>query len=269
MVKDAHRKLATEATPSSTSAMGQAHFNKPDFDATIWDKGHNIYLEKALKCPCRNAASKSGLPDCQNCRGIGWVFINKRDTRAIVQAMNRQEKGGKRWTEEDRGTMSITLRDDDRIAFMDRITMREMQANYSEVLKLKKEGSKWVGRTIYPMIAVEFVFMFEKSDKPLYKLTSSDYSINENYVSVNLALENVEEPSITVRYFHNPQFHIIDITRDQFLHRGGLPPNCDIQQPVSQELAKLPVHAVARRAHYILDTPDMFGDSVFNNSVAS
>lgn len=265
--REAHARPVTETTPEEILVNHQPSFNKQEFDDAIFHKGYQIYLEKCLKCPCRIAANQQPLPGCYNCGGTGWVFINKKSTRAVIQSMNRQTKF-QNWTAEDRGTVSVSLRDDDKIAWMDRVTILDLMGTHSEVLKLKKFGDRnvWTGKAIYYPLSIEHIFLFAGSEKPFAKLTTQEYEIQDSYVRVLRDLSGVQEPTISIRYQHNPQYHIIDITREQMAQRGTLPADCDPNDPVQNRLGWMPVHGVARRAHYIMDIPDRFGESLFDNT---
>lgn len=263
-----HQKSVVATTPPDLSH-GQPKFREKPFNDAIFDKGYDIYLEKALRCPCRITANKGALSNCFNCGGTGWVFINKKQTKAVIQSMNRQESNGKKWTEQDRGTSSVTLRSVDNIAFMDRLTLFHLKANYSEILKLKQvSNGAYTCRTVYQVLDLDQIMLFKGSEDPLYRLNTNQYTITDHGIRVTMDLSALEEPTLTVRYSHNPQFHIIDITRENFLQKGG-ELNCDPNDPGYLKDTLLPQHAVARRAHYILDAPDLLGESLFNNSSPS
>lgn len=264
MAKDSHKKPVTSDTPPELTGQSQPKFNKQDFDEFVYDKGYQVHIEKALRCPCRIEANSQPLPNCKNCGGIGWFFIEKKSTRAALVAMNRTVKNTP-WNETDRGTVSISLRDDDRIAFMDRITQLDLLSSYSEVCKLRWLENKLISGLIYNPKEVENVYLFEDASKKLYKLLTTDYVLDEYKIIVNLP-RDYEGFKISVRYRHNPQFHVIDITREQVANRGSLTPDNNLQDPISDRLGQLPVHGIARRAHYVLDTPDLLGESLFDNT---
>ena len=126
-----------KSPPANTIATPSPQFEKQLFDAAIWQKGYDCYVEKAIECPCRgDAENHSALPNCQNCGGVGWVFLNPVKTIALITGVNRDTKY-KQWSQELIGNVSITLRDIEQAGFMDRITLLVETAIFSEVKKIR------------------------------------------------------------------------------------------------------------------------------------
>lgn len=263
--KNAHNKPVTAETPREV-LQAKAHWNKKDFDSAIYAQGYEVWKELALHCPCRNPTNGSALSDCENCGGTGWIFVNKTLTRAVIQAINRQSKFTQKWTEMDAGTISVSLRNEDKVAFMDRITIMDQVSTFSQSLALKKGPNKQLNsRLFYNPTKITHAYLFNGSDKKLYQLGANDYLFKDNYFFLNLELPN-EPQSVSLRYEHHPQYHVIDITREQIANRGGLENNCDPNEPVDSLLAQFPVHAVARKADRTLDPADINGESVYDNT---
>jgi len=95
-------------------------FKKKDFDVALDSMAYDIELEKMIKCPCHNRATASPRPDCLNCGGSGYVFIDKKETTCMISGINRDTKY-KNWSEVNRGTVNLSFKDDDRIGFMDKV----------------------------------------------------------------------------------------------------------------------------------------------------
>lgn len=106
-------------------------FRKNDFDSLIWLKGYSVIIEQAIACPCRGK-SGSALPTCQNCLGLGWVFVNPVETKALITSINVNTKF-KEWSPELTGTVQITVRDEDRLSFFDKVTFKTRTSILSEV----------------------------------------------------------------------------------------------------------------------------------------
>lgn len=260
-----HNKPVTVETPREF-LQAKAHWNKKDFDSAIYAQGYEIFKEMALHCACRNSANGAPLSDCKNCGGTGWIFIEKTSTRAVIQAINRQSKFVQKWTEMDSGTISVSLRNDDKVAFMDRITIMDQVSTFSQTVYLKrKTGSLWFARLFYTPKSIKKVYLFNGSDEPLVKIAPDKCYFQDNYFYLNMEL-SIESPSVSLRYEHHPQYHVIDITREQIANRGGLENNCDPNSPVDDQLAQFPVHAIARKADRTLDPADINGDSVYDNT---
>ena len=111
-------------TTQSPNLIGQpsVEFRKNDFDAAIWNKGYDVIVEQAIRCP-HNYKDNQAITTCQNCLGLGWVFVNPKQTKAIITSINTETKE-KQWSEEKLGTIQVTTRDVDRFGNMERITLK-------------------------------------------------------------------------------------------------------------------------------------------------
>lgn len=266
MDKNAHNKPVTFETPIELGAKNQPEFNKQDFDDSVYTKGYDVYIEKAIKCACVLKANGDALPNCRNCGGTKWVFVNKRLTKAVMQSMNKQTKF-LNWSEVDRGTVSITVRDDDKLAFMDRVTNLNLVSTYSETLQIKQTNNKLLAYTIYPIIVPTECYLFEDSDKPLKQLQlNTDFTISDNKFILNDSYKqySIEELSVSVRYTHFPQYHVLDINRDAMANLGAMH-SCE-NPDLNKEYSPLLISAVARKAHYTMDESNIDGESLYDNS---
>lgn len=246
----------TIRTKSSPNLISQpvVNFDKNSFDATLWNKGYNVLHEESRPCPCRSKNSGSPLPNCQNCRGFGWVFINPIRTKALVSNINKKQRYVE-WSEETIGTISATLMNDDKLAEMDRITFLEVVSKRSEILKIRESSSqKFVFLTYKPNEILD-VFYFESSSTPLIKLTESQYGISSE--NEYILLLNFTEPSgfngvVTVGYLCNPSYIIIDLPHDL---RASM-----IMNSMGQlEKIDLPINAILRKTHIMFGVNDYIG----------
>ena len=64
-----------KATPASQVQQPQVEFRPDDYSALIGSKGYDCVIEKAVRCPCQGDVD-SAKPNCQNCMGTGFIFIN-------------------------------------------------------------------------------------------------------------------------------------------------------------------------------------------------
>lgn len=264
--KTSHKKPVTVKTSPEVITESTPFFRQDDFNESIFAQGYNVWIEKALPCPCRDKAAESGLSDCQNCGGVGWFFIEKRETKLLIQSMNRDTKF-KNWTETDRGTVSITARAVDRLAFMDRITNLDLLSFYAEVAKVKELNNKLFAFTIYFPTVVNEIYLFEKSDKPLIPLKIlDDFTIDENKIILNDKFKgkNIEHLKLALRYTHFPQFNVVDVTREITANKGTRGVECSLE---NRDLVQMNPHVIARRTHTVLDAPSLDGNSLFDNSV--
>jgi len=112
-----------QQTPPNTQGKTRVDLDKSDFDALVWQKGYDVYVDKAMKCPCRNTPDSQALSNCRNCGGSGWIFFNRKETRMVLQSMNANNRY-QEWSEEKLGTVRITSLNKEQLTYMDRITIK-------------------------------------------------------------------------------------------------------------------------------------------------
>lgn len=252
--------IRTTAPPNLTG-LPNVDFDKDLFESAIWQKGYDVAVSKAIECPCRGGNENKALPNCQNCGGIGWVFINPVKTKALITGINRDTKY-KPWSQELLGSASMTLRDIDVAGFMDRVTVDNETEIFSEVKKVRKSVDKTFIFLSYEIQDIEDVFIFQGSDKTLIRLAEGDYEINPlNKYSLlidNTVLALATNDSISVRYKHYVQYHILDIPHALR--------SSNITNKLGQlEKRKMPNQYIVRLAHYVLK-PKADGTGVLDNT---
>lgn len=243
----------------------QATWDRKKFDDLISDKGYECFIERALKCPCNNTPTGQAMSDCMNCGGTGWFFIDKQKTAVVCQAMSHRTKY-EVWTAANMGIVNISTRPQDKLGFMDRVTLVDLESWFSQVLSLKlsaTDPTKYFSFLIYVPIKVFEIYIFESSAKPLVYLEVDNYTIDcgSNKILINKTyLDNlgITKPVITIRYTHNPTYHIIDVNRDLIKQKSIS--NVDVQ------VVNFPLNCIGKRAHYILDAPNFNGDRAFDNT---
>jgi len=251
-------KTIIQQTPASTVGKARVDFDLSNFDAAIQQKGYEIIKESAFKCACNNRSNQSPQTNCQNCGGIGYVFINSTNTRVIMHSMNNNTDQ-KDWTEAKIGTVSVTTREVDKLAFMDKITVLDGSTTYQERLYPSTVDGSTYAYSLYPIIEVEAMFLFVNTSTRLTKLEAgTDYTISNNVVT--FVDGSLDGSTITIRYRHRPVYYVIDIPRDT------------MSSPVrSKSTGKnedliFPIHAIARRSHYVLDEENLAGTRLLDNS---
>lgn len=253
-------KQIITTTPSPNSAgQPQVKLRKSDFDALIWDKGYPVYHDKAIRCPCKEEPSDN-LSTCRNCGGSGWLFINRSQTKMVVQSMN-QDTQFKEWSDENRGTARISAMSEDKLSFMDRITLYESESIYNEVLYPKLYNGNNFAFTMYEVVEVLDIFLFQGANRKLKVLELDvDYTISSNKIILN-SLYASGVSKISIRYIHRPQFHIIDVMRNIM--------DSEIFDPSTlsgKRSVPFPISAIGKIAHYTLDPINYDGDYLFDNS---
>jgi hypothetical protein len=281
-------------TPAVGSGGPQANFSKSAFDQLIWNKGYEVLKETALKCPCKGKATNQ-QSNCRNCGGTGWIFINPTDTKVVLHSMNLNTKY-KEWSEENAGNASMTAMQEEEIAFMDRITVKDTNAIHQQVLYLKtndpdestsqsesqshESGSEsdsssevnestYFFTTIYDIKEILHIAIYSGSQNPLIPLVyGTDFTYRDNKIILTLSTAKTyidkkqvgdQDVSITIRYKYAVQFHVVDIPRETIQSRtkAGI-----IDNP---EVINLPIHAILRRSHYVLDEENLEGNRINNN----
>lgn len=268
MAKTAHNKPIIETTPDTNDGK-QPKFKKSDFDKAIDAQGYNVYVEKALRCPCAVVGSGSQA-ECQNCGGSGWIFINKVSTKAILHSINRTTKY-KDWTEQDRGTMSVTVKDTVRLAFMDKITILDVDSIYTQRVTIKKKGTDIFGYLFYIATEIEHMFLYKNNTTALIPLVeTTDWVLDENILTftstVEQYLNSENEARVVVRYKHRPSYNIVDINREVVKYTTS-DKDLDCEPIVgTKPKEELPIHGIAKKAHYLLDYKNLSGESLFDNT---
>jgi hypothetical protein len=255
--KSGPQNIVRQTIPN-LGGQGQVNFIKSNFDAIIEMKGYRVYHDKAIKCPCK-VETIDHLSNCQNCGGSGWVFYNRIESRMILRSMNLSTQY-KDWSELTLGTVNLTARDVDKLGYMDRVTVIDARSAFSETIYLKVFKGVHIGYVTYDIVEIEDIFMFASANSKLTRLIEGeDYSIRNNAIILTSKYDTYPNVCVSLRYIHSPMYHVIDLPRDTMvapiLNNAGVP-----------EDQQMPVSAVARRAHYVLDAQNYVGDYLFDNS---
>lgn len=244
------------------------------FESLIQTQGYDAYIDRALRCPCCDRATGQALATCKNCGGRGWFFVDRVETRLLAQHMDSKKRFDD-WSEVNRGTASITTRGIDKLGFMDRIILTQLEEWYSETLNPVSHKDELIAYPVYEPLEVSNVFLFESEDKPLVPLTEDDYEIRGNCVvfspdilkkidveSANISDINESPVHVTMRYSHYPVYHVIDMNRELMKVREGK--FCG--EGWNDHLRQMPINVLARKAHYIFDA-QRFGEEKYDNTV--
>lgn len=236
-----------QQTPPNLNGIPNPEFREELFDASIWQKGYDCLVHKAIECPCKTTGDNSNLPTCSNCGGTGWVYINPTQTKALITSINKDTKY-KSWSLELVGTMSVTLRDIERASFMDRITFINETGIFSEVKTAYTVDTDTFVFLSYEASSIEDIFIFTGQANKLTRVDPSKYYIKSDNRAVVVfttgALTGSTNNSISVRYKNLVQYNILDIPH---LIRSS-----NITNTLGQiEKITLPNQYIARLAHYV------------------
>lgn len=231
-------------------------FQSKEFEAALYKKGYDVSVEKAIKCPCQ---SKGGapLPSCQNCHGIGWIFINPIKTKALVTAINDTTQY-KAWSVENINKMNVTVRDVDSLKYFDRITFigdtQELSENKAVRISSTKEAFSFLS---YKIEEILVIFKYTTDDQKLRRIVKGEYTVKGSKVIFNDGIvSDGEMVSFTYKFY--PQYLVLDIPHqlrgsNRFDDNGNM------------EYFRLPMKAVVQRAHTVIDTADFNGDGTVYN----
>jgi len=244
---------------SAPNVIGQKspEFVKENFDAAIWNKGYDVIVEKAIRCPCKTRTG-ANLPDCNNCRGFGWVFVNPIETKALMTSLNASNKY-KAWSVENINRANVTLMGVNRLSYFDRITLKDDYSELSENLEVKKSSTgKMFVFTSYKITNIFIIFEFENSTMPLVKISSNDYIVEDYKVVFKDGIIDCGK-IVSIRYEYNTQYNVLDVTHD-------IRSSKNINSDGNLENIKLPIMAVVQKPHTIFDKPNFTGDNIIDNS---
>lgn len=244
-----------------------------DFEELIQSQGYDALIDRALRCPCVDKATGQALSTCKNCLGRGWFFVDRTETRLIAQHMD-SKKRYENWSEVNRGTASITTKGIDKLGFMDKIILTQLEEFYSEIIRPIYFQGEIIAYPVYEPLKVTDMFLFSSDNEKLISIKEDEYVIDGNKIVFDLGIQdkisiddmNVKNKSeipisISIRYSHFPVYHVIDVNRELMKVRESR--FCSYND---EKLRQMPINVLARKAHYIFDQ-NLFGEEAFENTV--
>jgi len=256
------RKVELQSAPVLSNST--VRLRKPDFEEAIWQMGVDVHHDILAKCPCTPKNSSASLTTCQNCKGYGWVVLERVKTKMMLTGMNRDTKF-KDWGEENIGTVNVSTLNKDRLAYMDRITLLNGEAIHKELIYPKAIGAvgeeEWFDFTVYPALTVKHIAVFISGTTKLRKLIEGEYNMGDGKISFpdpSIFPINVD-PSVSIIYTYRPEFLVIDLSRD-IMNSGSFNLN------KVEEKVDFPIAGVARRSHFVLDKLKFDGTGILDNT---
>lgn len=252
-----------ETQEQSLYGQPQVSFRPNDFDSVIWSHGYDVICEQAIRCPCQGSAG-SPMPDCQNCHGFGYFFINPTRTKALVTGLNRSTQFTQ-WSPELMGTASISARDQDKhlIGYFNRVTIEDEYASFTEMMKVREiSPNNYTIFTSYAPIEIISGWIYNGPDSPLIKLEKEQLTMNPNSpYSIIVAHEDIEEGvGVSLVYNHRVEYHVIDMPHEI---------RSSLQREKSTgrfSIIRMPVQSIMRRTHLInVSKSDYNGSGIIYN----
>ena len=249
--------------PPNRIGIQRVAFRKRDFDTAIFNYGYDAIVRHAVECPCKSQGS-TNVSSCQNCLGLGWVFINPFKTRAILTSINKNTEY-KYWSPEFKGTIAATFRDVDRLSFMDLVTLEDNTSLLSEVRPVRISGAQKFIFTSYPVKRINTIFIYNSDSEPLIKLSADDYSVSVYNPQVVKLSSGISFPTdfndvVTIDYEHEIAYNVIDIPHD---FRSSIKVNTNGKE----ERMELPMQAICQKSHFVnSSSPKFDGTGIKDNS---
>jgi hypothetical protein len=254
-------KSTIKQTPSSIAQnTPRVDFNDDSYNAIIEQKGYDVEVDKAALCPCKSKATHN-KSTCTNCGGSGWIFYNRRRDRLVLQSMD----SSKDFKEEgvwELGDVKVTGRAENKLGFMDRITVLDGETIGTQTVYFYKIKGKHIGKTIHNIKVIQELFLFGKTSQPLKALEEGvDYTVDPDDKNVITLSDEynakAEGLRCAIRYEHSPVYHMVALNRETM--------NTHIKVGSDQE-TDMPFNGVARRAHLIIDEENLAGTRINDNS---
>jgi hypothetical protein len=254
--------IVTRPTPPNTGGV-QATFQPTKFDELILKQGGRVYHERALKCPCAaREAGNTPLTGCKNCGGFGYIFINKTETRMVLQHQNLKvsyEPGSERFL----GDSAVTVQSNTRLCRMDRITEPDAESTHNQLLQFdfKNTKGRWFCYTDYPVKQGLNAFLFQDQGAKLLPLVQDvDYFLGDQRIYLSEDFDGESDITVSLTYVHAPQYYVME------LNRGTMTVNALNAATGKKEATKMPLSALVRKAEFVIDQKSYKGESLFDNS---
>lgn len=236
-------------------------FNQSQFDNFIFDKGYDVIWHEAVRCPC-SKAREGHLSNCSNCLGLGWVFVNPIETKALITSINKDTKY-KYWSQELSGTVNVTLRDQERLSVMDKLVLKNKFSLMSELRDVREiTGQKFIFTT-YPIDQIHSVFIFNSISTKLVRLTMNEYAVstdNPYVLKLNKTFPTGFNLVVSIKYRHKVQYNVIDLPHD-------LRYSTELNRKGQEVELPLPIQAIAKKSEYLNgDSVNYDGTGILDNS---
>jgi len=231
------------------------NFMKEEFEAAVWSKGNDCIVEKAVRCPCKTK-DNDHLSTCKNCLGVGWVLINSEQDRILISSINRTTQF-KNWSEEMIGTVNLTSVRRTPFGYMDRITVIDSSVVRSEFLYPFILEGECISFPTYEINSILEIFQFVGAAVKLKKLELEiDYTFSGNKI---MFTNDLSGKTLSLRYEHKLQYHVFDIPH--------IIRNSYRKDTIGRkEMMKLPVNAIARLSHFVIDAKNNSSNNILDNS---
>ena len=95
------------------------------------------------------------------------------------------------WSEVNRGTASITTKGIDKLGFMDRIILTQLEEFFTEILRPILYQGEIIAYPIYEPLKITNMFLFASDNEKLIPLDESMYKVEGNKIIFDLGIQDL------------------------------------------------------------------------------
>lgn len=262
---------ATVGLPANTKDRPRVDFSASAHEVFIEQHGVRVAWSKSASCPCAGDNDQTRQPgiNCPLCNDQpGYIYFRPEDyvvdeervgelddvqkflvnrasspaviIHGLIQGIGRSEATYDRLGQWVEGTISVSIRKDNRVGYYDRLTLLDQLVTYSEIIL---SGAADVPINLrFPGMRMEFV----RTEAKVMERDTDYFLNNVGQLCFQAASQPPKGTKISVTYLHRPQFlvwehlHAVRATKvNTKLGRKGKTPLGDPQLLPLQALAKL------------------------------
>lgn len=230
-------------------------FDRDAFDQLVTQKGLQLEHQEAVRCSCIREMNGNALPECINCSGSGYIYLEPHTIRGVIQSIGFNPKY-MQYSQVNLGTAMLTTKYTERIGWYDKITIKDGETVFHEnvfpFVRGVAPNDEASALLTYEPIKAEKVFMFVDPVSPHIELIEGvGFTIDgrklilSNAIKQEMIDNNEDKRYITVRYQHRPSYLVMDIQHDVRNTRV-------IKGQGVETLQNMPIQCMLKKLHYIL-----------------
>lgn len=198
-------------------------FDHTGFENLVYQNGLNLKLERALMCPCRRVDNGSPQTTCLNCNGSGWLFSAPTNVFGTIMSLKYEQIIQMTYPEiSATANLILSESNDFRLSYFDKLTLQDGNGiivnNIKQFKLLSNSYNKKTFQLSLPfrVISIDYLILYISSNSVL-KLSESDYKYENNTntielsdsVTSNLTKQGFTDIMASIRYYHNPIYHVL------------------------------------------------------------
>jgi hypothetical protein len=224
----------TETAPEAL----RADFKPGDFARAIDQHGARFAWARSMRCACRptNRQTQQPNPACERCRGSGWMLFGDRSyqipaavgqldavqraivadanasvIRGILTGLSQQVEPYERIGERLTGAAMLSVRDENKLSFYDRLVDLDSEMTFSEVVEV--EWSKGVTpRPLAPKLRyrpIGITLLVDENGVELYSGETFELGLGGEFrwIGGNIPRAGTR---VGVHYLHHTTYRVIE-----------------------------------------------------------